>query len=211
MRASASQKGLKGTNTRPRAAVRKILGAKKPTQNYTCAWTPNSVLRMSLLVYLGATFAFERDSVTGARIPCTCYRSSLPCPRANHWITLLRADSGLHRAYLANQQIIGIHCSEPTEPTLSLPCQPKKQSKGCRQGPGQAEKKKFSVLHGSTLVKEVTGNRTDGAGQAGMAGPASPAGPGRPGQAHPAGPARPAGLLTGRPAANFRNSPGGLC
>ena len=112
----------------------------------TCAWTPNSVLSMSLLVYLGATFAFKRDSVTGARIPCTCYRSSLPCPRANHWITLLRAYSGLHRAYLANQQIIGIHCFGPTRaylaptlptsksleyiasgllgPTSGLPCQP---------------------------------------------------------------------------------------
>ena len=32
-----------------------------------------------LLVYLGATFAFKRDSVTGARIPCTCYRISHPC------------------------------------------------------------------------------------------------------------------------------------
>ena len=73
---------------------------------------------MSLLVYLGATFAFKRDSVTGARIPCTCYRSSLPCPRANHWITLLRAYSGLHRAYLANQQIIGIHCFGPTRAYL---------------------------------------------------------------------------------------------
>ena len=73
---------------------------------------------MSLLVYLGATFAFKRDSVTGARIPCTCYRSSLPCPRANHWITLLRAYSGLPRAYLANQQIIGFHCFGPTRAYL---------------------------------------------------------------------------------------------
>ena len=66
--------------------------------------------------------------------------SGLPCQPANHWIPLLRAYSGLHRAYLcqptnhliplvraysclhraylANQQIIGFHCFGPTRAYL---------------------------------------------------------------------------------------------
>ena len=44
--------------------------------------------------------------------------SRLPCQPANHWNTLLRPYSGLPRAYLANQQIIGIHCFGPTRAYL---------------------------------------------------------------------------------------------
>ena len=78
--------------------------------------------------------------VTGVPFRYTCYRIS------NHRIPLLRAYSGLPRAYLANEQIIGLHCFGPTRaylgptlptsqsvnyiasgllrPTSGLPCQP---------------------------------------------------------------------------------------
>ncbi len=101
----------------------------------TCAWTPNSVLIMSLLVYLGATFALQKIVVTGVRFLYTCYKPAnhwaylanqqiigFHCfrltrayiwpalPTSKSWIRLLQAYSGLHQAYFANQQIIGFHC-----------------------------------------------------------------------------------------------------
>ena len=85
------------------------------------------------------SFYVQSDVVTGARFTYTCYGISnlafhcsgptwaylgptLPTSKSLAYIAL--SLPSLPWAHLANQQIIGIHCFEPTEPTSSLPCQP---------------------------------------------------------------------------------------
>ena len=108
---------------------------------YTC-------YRVSNFVFLFKD-TFANQQITGFHcFEHTKPTSSLPCHPANHWISLLRAYQAylqptlptsksldfialslpsLPRAYLANQQISGFHCFEPTKPTSSLPCQPANQ------------------------------------------------------------------------------------
>ncbi len=98
----------------------------------TCVWTPNSVWTTSLLCAFHSIEYF----VTGVRFKCTytCYiiiNPEFQCSEATLKLHLPTSNV-LHHAlghprlpwtYLANEQIIGFHCVEPTEPTSSLPCQ----------------------------------------------------------------------------------------
>ena len=59
--------------------------------------------------YLGPTLPTSKslDTIASGLLGPT---SGLPCQRANHWISWLRAHSGLPRAYIANEQSIGYNC-----------------------------------------------------------------------------------------------------
>ena len=78
--------------------------------------------------YIGPTLPASKslDSIALGLLGPT---SGLPYQRANHWISLLCANSGLPRAYLANEQI-GFHCFWPTRAYLG-PTLPKSTSLDC--------------------------------------------------------------------------------